>query len=143
MMLISVRFPHHGASAAAARLRVREAMAAVKVGRHLADDVALVLSELVANSVRHASPLAGGELEVGWDVAQDLVEVRVTDGGAEGSPIPYMAAPDAMSGRGLSIVSKLAAAWGVEDAPGGTTVWALMRANQRRGALPGPIRVAQ
>ncbi len=141
-MMISIRLPHHVTSAAAARRRVREAMAAVKVGRRLADDVALVLSELVTNSVRHASPLPSGELEVAWDVAKDIVELRVTDGGADGSPSPRQASPDALSGRGLAIVTKIAAAWGVEDAPDGTTVWALVAANQRVSPRPGAFRLA-
>lgn len=142
-MMISIRLPHHVTSAAAARRRVRETMAAVKVGRRMADDVALVLSELVTNSVRHASPLPSGELEVSWDVAKDTVELRVTDGGADGTPIPRQAGPDAISGRGLAIVTKVAAAWGVEDAPDRSTVWALVRANRRISPLPGAFRLAQ
>lgn len=123
-MMMSVRLPHHVASAAAARGRVREAMAAGKIGWRLADDVSLILSELVTNSVRHACPLPSGELEVAWDVSDEAVEIRVTDGGGDGTPLPGVAGPDALTGRGLAIVAMLAAAWGVEDVPEGTTVWA-------------------
>jgi serine/threonine-protein kinase RsbW len=137
-MMISIRLPHHVASAAAARRSVREAMVARKVGRRLADDVTLVLSELVTNSVRHASPLPSGGLEIAWDVGDDMVELRVTDGGGDAAPVPRAVGPDDVRGRGLSIVTKLAAAWGVEDVPGGTTVWALVRANGRRSG-PGLI----
>lgn len=142
-MMIRIRLPYHVASAAAARRKVREAMAASRVGRLLADDVALVLSELVTNSVRHATPLPSGELEVAWDVGEDMVELRVTDGGADGCPIPSPAGPDALSGRGLAIVTKLAVAWGVEQAADCTTVWALVRANRRRAAGPRAFRLAQ
>ncbi len=142
-MLMSIRLPHNVASAAAARRRVREAMATVRVGRRLADDVALVLSELVTNSVRHASPLPSGELEIAWEVGKDMVVIRVTDGGGENSPVPRGVGPEEMSGRGLTIVAKIAAAWGVEDTPGGTTVWALVRAGRRHPAVPGAFHFAQ
>ncbi len=136
--MMSIRLPHHVTSAAAARGRVREAMAARRVGRRLADDVALVVSELVTNSVRHACPLSNGDLEVAWDVSMHLVEVRVTDGGGEASPVPRSVGPDDVTGRGLTIVTKLAAAWGVEDAPGGITVWALV-GHRRRSVRSDPL----
>jgi anti-sigma regulatory factor (Ser/Thr protein kinase) len=138
-MMISVRLPHHVASAAAARHRVRETMATRKVGRKLADDVALVMSELVTNAVRHASPLPSGDLEVAWDVGDGIVELRVTDGGGANAPIARPAGPHDATGRGLTIVSKLASAWGVEDAAGATTVWALVAT--RRRAAPGIMRM--
>jgi serine/threonine-protein kinase RsbW len=138
-MMISVRLPHHVASAAAARQRVREAMDACKVGRRVADDVALVVSELVTNAVRHASPLPSGDLEVAWDVGDGMVELRVTDGGGDNAPVPRPAGPQDATGRGLTIVSKLASAWGVEDAAGATTVWALVAT--RRRAAAGVVRL--
>jgi len=123
----TVRLPHNVASAAAARRQVTEDMSALQVGTRLADDVALVISELVANSVRHASPLPHGDLEVSWEVRRDAVEVAVTDGGGNAVPQPRQSAPDDVGGRGLTIVAKLAANWGVEDTPRGTTVWAVVR----------------
>lgn len=118
-------------------------MADRHVGRRLADDVSLVLSELVTNSVRHAHPLSHGYLEVAWDVSPDMVEVRVTDGGGEHVPQPRGAGADESSGRGLAIVTKLATAWGVEDGPAGTTVWALVRANGLHPAPSGRLKMAR
>lgn len=130
-MVSTVRLPHDVASAATARRRVSADMSAQRVGAKLADDVALVISELVANSVRHASPLPNGDLEVSWEVRSDAVELRVTDGGGDGVPEPRSAQPDEISGRGLTIVAKLAAKWGVEDSPRGTTVWAVVGVRAR------------
>ncbi len=132
----TVRLPHDAASAAAARRQVSAEMTAQQVGDRLADDVALVISELVANSVRHASPMKGGGLEVSWEVRRDAVELRVTDGGGAAVPQPRQVGPDEVSGRGLTIVSKLAD-WGVQATPGGTTVWAVVRVRAPEGANPG------
>lgn len=114
------------------RRRVGQDLGARGVAPKLAGDVALVLSELVANSVRHANPLAGGELEISWDMTADGVELRVTDGGGEVAPEPRAVGAEDVSGRGLSIVAKLAAAWGVESTALGTTVWALVTSGRRR-----------
>ena len=91
-----------------------------------------MLSELVANSVRHASPLADGELEVSWDMTGRGIELRVTDGGGAAGPELRAVGVDDVSGRGLTIVAKLAAAWGVESTALGTTVWALMAGGRRQ-----------
>ncbi len=126
-MTSTVRLPHDVASAAAARRRVSAEMTERHIGPRLADDVALVVSELVANSVRHASPLQDGAVEVSWEVRNDAVELWVTDGGGDAVPSPRSVGPDEVSGRGLTIVARLAANWGVEDTPSGTTVWAVVR----------------
>lgn len=122
----TVRLPHHERSAGVVRRRVGADLGAHGVAPKLAADVALVLSELVGNSVRHASPLAGGELEVSWDMKEEGVELRVTDGGGAALPELRAVGAEDISGRGLTIVAKLAAAWGVESSAFGTTVWALV-----------------
>ncbi len=128
----TVRLPHHVSSAGVVRRRVGEDLGAHGVAPKVAADVALVLSELVTNSVRHAAPLAGGDVEVSWDMTPDGVELRVTDGGAEVAPEARVVTVDDVSGRGLSIVTKLASAWGVESNALGTTVWALVAGGRRR-----------
>lgn len=85
-----------------------------------------MLSELVSNSVRHADPLPGGELEVSWRVGNDAVELRVTDGGGSDLPRTRATGPEEVRGRGLSIVGRIAASWGVETSAVGTTVWAVL-----------------
>lgn len=128
----TIRLPHHVSSAGVVRRQVGADLGAHGIAPKLAGDVALVLSELVANSVRHASPLAGGELEVSWDMTARGIELRVTDGGSAAAPELRAVGVDDVSGRGLTIVAKLAAAWGVESTALGTTVWALVTGGRRR-----------
>ena len=74
--------------------------------------------------MRHASPLPGGEVLVSWELRDGGVEVRVTDGGGAARPIPRRVSPHDLSGRGLSIVDRVASEWGVEASANRTTVWA-------------------
>jgi anti-sigma regulatory factor (Ser/Thr protein kinase) len=85
------------------------------------EDLLLVVSELVTNAVLHgAEPIV---VTVVW--AQERVRVEVTDGLSDASPQNSRAAPDAETGRGLSVVTRLACAWGWRASPGrGKTVWA-------------------
>lgn len=84
-----------------------------------AHDVALVVSELVTNCVR-----AGAHgFELALEAHHASLRVAATDD-AQGLPTPRAARPDDGEGRGLLIVGKLAADWGVEPAPPGKTVWA-------------------
>lgn len=86
------------------------------------EDLLLVVSELVTNAVVHgAEPIV-----VTMVRAPGRFRVEVTDGATESSPHnnPRPAA-DAENGRGLSVVTRLAVAWGWRASPGrGKTVWA-------------------
>ena len=79
-------------------------------------DAALVISELVGNAVRHASPLPGGALRVEWSLHADTVEISVTDGGSHAVPVAVHADEAAIGGRGLSIVEALSRTWGTRRA---------------------------
>jgi anti-sigma regulatory factor (Ser/Thr protein kinase) len=93
------------------------------INGHLPDDVELVVSELVANAVRHAAT----DLTVSFDITDERVRVEVFDGDTR-PPELLAAGPDARSGRGLVIVASVAATWGYEAAEResirGKTVWA-------------------
>jgi anti-sigma regulatory factor (Ser/Thr protein kinase) len=92
-----------------------------RLGDELAGDLALLVSELVTNSYRHAGAsrdLIGVELAVGADVVRCEV---IDDGeGFRASPVP----PERRGngGWGLHIVDKLADRWGVRRGPP-TRVW--------------------
>ena len=86
------------------------------------EDLLLVVSELVTNAVVHGSE----PIRVTMVRAPDRVRVEVTDGAAEASPHGNPRPPaDAETGRGLSVVTRLAVAWGWRASPeSGKTVWA-------------------
>lgn len=115
--------PHHARGAQQARHRLAAELAGVVPAPLLADVVAVV-AELVGNSIRHAGPLPGGVVRVAWRVRGSLIEVRVTDGGAQNIPAPRDAGSDDLDGRGLTIVAALADRWGVEHDGLGQCVWA-------------------
>ena len=85
------------------------------------EDLLLVVSELVTNAVVHgAEPIV-----VTMVRAAERVRVEVTDGAAGSSPHGNPRPPkNAETGRGLSVVTRLAVAWGWRATPGsGKTVW--------------------
>jgi anti-sigma regulatory factor (Ser/Thr protein kinase) len=96
------------------------------------DEAEIVVSELVSNSIRHARPLADGNLRVHWKVKAGVVEVEVTDGGSDSAPRPAPRTIWAPSGRGLRIVRSLAHEWGVTEDRNGSTVWAALGGPSRR-----------
>ena len=85
------------------------------------EDLLLVVSELVTNAVLHgAEPIVVTVVR-----APERVRVEVTDGATDSSPHSVRPRPDAETDRGLSVVTRLAAAWGWRASPGrGKTVWA-------------------
>ncbi|HEX8002675.1 MAG TPA: GAF domain-containing protein [Mycobacteriales bacterium] len=81
-------------------------------------DAELVVSELVTNALLHAGPPVTLRVHVDGDV----VRIEVGDGSRR-APLRALARPEAMTGRGLSLVAALAREWGVEPAPNGKVVW--------------------
>ena len=86
------------------------------------DDLRLLVSELVTNSVRHARIRRGGEIHLTVIVGDDVVRVEVIDPGPgfqrrETVPSLYQT-----SGWGLYFVGEIADRWGVFHERG-THVW--------------------
>lgn len=73
-----------------------------EIAEDLLDDVALVVSELVGNAVRHGTPPVSLDLEARQDPSRWWVEVRVRDHG-RWDP----SRPATEGGRGLAIVRAL------------------------------------
>lgn len=133
----TIRVRPDPASAALVRHRVTASLTDLRVPAETIADVALVATELVSNSVRHAAALPEGDLCVDWDITPEGVIVRVTDGG---SPLrPQLMAPEvgAVGGRGLMIVAAISDRWGVEEAAGEVTVWAHLPSRQDVTSLNG------
>jgi two-component sensor histidine kinase len=88
------------------------------------DDVVLVVSELVSNSVRHG---ASRGIDVKVVAKSGRIRVEVSDDG------PGFAADDPRGdGLGLVIVEKLADRWGMKDGRQKFTVWAELSATSQR-----------
>lgn len=90
----------------------------------LQDDIALGVTELLSNVVRHV-PGSRAAVRLHHDAGTGRVRVEVTD---EGPPFPRQLPPPAdlfaASGRGLALVEAVTEKWGVELLlPAGKTVW--------------------
>ncbi|WNB85115.1 ATP-binding protein [Cellulomonas sp. ATA003] len=82
--------------------------------------VALLTSELLTNAVKYG-PREAIDIDAGCDAG--LFRVAVTDGGSA-MPVVVVDPPaDAAGGRGMHLVAKLSAAWGVDRRAHGKTVW--------------------
>jgi anti-sigma regulatory factor (Ser/Thr protein kinase) len=78
--------------------------------------VAVVVSELVTNAVRHG----GGCVAYAFEAYDGQVHISVADGS---SVIPRRRKPDGSGGYGLGLIEALADDWGVHDHQGGKLVW--------------------
>ena len=118
--------PYTASSVGVARRRLIDDLTKSGVYEATACDAGLILSELISNALRHATPLPGSLVKVAWQLADDCVEVAVSDGGGSTVPMVNKPAANALGGRGLGIVDRLSLRWGVYARQDGseTTVWA-------------------
>jgi anti-sigma regulatory factor (Ser/Thr protein kinase) len=91
-----------------------------RASERLYDDVRLLVSELVANSVRHAGQPAGAPVRIRAAACDGVVRVEVHDHGH--GRVRRRAADARTGGIGLCLVERLAARWGVSHVDG-TCVW--------------------
>lgn len=96
------------------------------------DVVALIVTELVSNAVRHADGRTVLDLDT-----DGRTTVTVTDGSATG---PHLRHADARGGRGLLIVDALSARWGMHEHGTGKQVWAELPTDHRRSRDLGLVR---
>ncbi|MET7734649.1 ATP-binding protein [Streptomyces sp. NPDC005402] len=113
-------FPADPGAVRAARTAVRDRLAAWNLDG-LVDIAALLVSELVTNSLRHATGPIGVRL-VRPDGVDGVLLVEVSD------PLPdppreRVADLDDESGRGLQLVAHAAHRWGTRPGVTGKTVW--------------------
>lgn len=139
--------PFADASANLARHDLLDALRPLGLERHVVEDATTILHELVRNGIDHGAPCRDHTLEVRWEVADDLLTLRVTDCGSPNGACPPECvdddcsdhvdrwrrkiltpiAPDALRGRGLHLVAALSESWDVETGESGTTVSARVR----------------
>ena len=122
-----VDLPPASGSVPAARHLVREVLRAWRAPQD-DGDVALLVTELVANVVDHV----GGEsvLSLELEYSDGWLRIAVADGSAV-RPVVGELRGDQPRGRGMQIVAAIADDWGVEDADGGKRVWFVLRPGLR------------
>lgn len=120
------------ASVAAARRFLRARLAAAPAT--IAEDAALVVTELVSNAVLHAS----GPITLSVLADESMVRLEVGDA----SPVPPVLreyGTVASTGRGLTLVARLAARWGVQVAHAGKRVWVELALGDERWMGGGSV----
>ncbi|MET9410539.1 ATP-binding protein [Streptomyces sp. NPDC002935] len=107
-------------------------------GSPLAEDAALIVSELSANAILHtASGKESGSFHLALAVSSQVIALSVTDDGGTGSaPAIEHQDQEAEHGRGLGMVSVIAHRVVVHDSDGGHTVTAELFTWARRGGHP-------
>lgn len=107
--------PYTASSVGFARRRLVSDLTRAGVREGAACDAGLVISELISNALRHATPLPGNSVRVSWDLSAGSVTVAVSDGGAETVPRVNEPTGSSLGGRGLGIVDRLSTRWGIRD----------------------------
>jgi anti-sigma regulatory factor (Ser/Thr protein kinase) len=107
-----------------ATAEARRALVGLALPEATRDQLALLVTELVSNSVLHAGITRQDPIDVELTNGTDNVRLAVHDGGhGFAPPAPDAADPLEPGGRGLVIVAALSESWGVDCDPDGCTVW--------------------
>jgi anti-sigma regulatory factor (Ser/Thr protein kinase) len=93
-----------------------------RIDPRVMEDVRLLVSELVTNSVRHSGAPDGEAVLLGVGLDAGKVHVDVADAGSGFDPKPRAPGQSKGGGWGLFLVEKLADRWGVAR-NGRTRVW--------------------
>ncbi|WP_175410909.1 ATP-binding protein [Streptomyces sp. TRM64462] len=126
MDVLTLHWNNAPSSVGRARRALRTALAGWNA-EAVEDEAVLVLSELLTNAVQHAQA-PGRPLATRFTRLPDGgVRIEVHDA-SEAHPKPTTPQPpDAEAGRGLHLVTALAASWGVTRQEGGKTTWAELK----------------
>ena len=122
----TLHLPFTPVSVTLARHQLNSWMRELDGSRESIEDARVVISELVANAVRHARPLSDGSLLVSWALNDDGLQVSVTDGGSPTRPRALEPSSSALSGRGMAMVGVLSRSWWTERSDARSTVHALI-----------------
>jgi len=95
-------------------------------------DLRIVVTELVSNTVRHWGARPGDSVQLKVQLGADRVRVEVLHEGDR-----YRRAPPAVGGHGIGMlmIERLASRWGVERGPG-TKMWVELASRASRN-VPG------
>ena len=123
---ITMRLPFTPSSVSVARQRLKTWMTEHGGSGEAVEDARVIISELVANSIRHATPLPDGQIHVTWTLEPRGIDLSITDGGSTTRPHKVNAPSSALAGRGMAIVETLAQEWWSERTSSRTTVHSLL-----------------
>jgi anti-sigma regulatory factor (Ser/Thr protein kinase) len=118
---IAVDLPPSADSVGTARARLESLRGTVK--DDLFEDLRLLVSEVVTNSVRHAGLGPHDAVELHVTAEPDHVRAEILDAGPGFRPPQTGPVAGAGSGWGLYLVGRVADRWGVDRADGRTRVW--------------------
>ena len=116
----TVRLPFEPSTPSIARTKLAAVLTVNRAVSAAIDDALIVLSEMIANAVSHGRPEDDGTMEISWsiDPGRGLLELSVHDGGEADSLEPVDFDEDSLSGRGLSIINRVADRWWVDLSQG-------------------------
>ncbi|MEU9887357.1 ATP-binding protein [Sphaerisporangium sp. NPDC051011] len=95
-------------------------------GHPVRDEVVLLVSELITNSVTHSDSRDGGRVTLAVSECDGSIHVEVLDAGSEGEP-QVRDDPYGDSGRGLFLVDAISERWGMYRDGAGRVVWFAVR----------------
>lgn len=118
--------PFSASAVRVARAGIAGVLCQAEVTAGVVEDARLVVSELLANALRHARPLPDGTLEVRLVLDAGSIRIAVVDGGSATLPTLLHVPPMSIGGRGLAIVRTLTRDWGVHESRAGNTVFGVL-----------------
>ena len=107
-----------------------------------ANDIALLISELVTNSVVHAGLGSEDTVLVELAAAGDRLTITVTDHGSDLVPQLLPRDPSTPHGLGLHLVEALSDNWGFRSRAGSTQVWCELVLDDSQLLRPGSTAAA-
>ncbi|PBC66294.1 histidine kinase-like protein [Streptomyces sp. TLI_235] len=138
--------PHHRRSAGTARTELRCFLADVDGGELFREAGELLLTELIANAVRHARVQADSRIHIRLALISGVLRIEVHDADSR-QPTVRSAGNEDEGGRGLCLVEQLSVEWGcdVRADASGKSVWCLVAPAGRGGGTDncgdGPVVV--
>ncbi|WP_405147003.1 ATP-binding protein [Sphaerisporangium sp. NBC_01403] len=122
-------------SVAQARAFVREVLGRA---HPVLDEVVLLVSELVTNSVTHSDSRGGGQVTLAVSECDGTVHVEVIDSGSDSEP-RVCDESYGEGGRGLFLVDAISERWGIYRDGAGRVVWFAVRFRRPDSMVVGPI----
>lgn len=113
-----IRLPFETSTPSIARTKLAGFLTVNQAPSEAIDNALIVVSEMIANAVCHGAPTPDGKIEISWSIRNGLLEISVYDAGQAAALTPVDFDEDSLSGRGLSIISRIADRWWVDVSDG-------------------------